>query len=184
MIKKIVIIILLFCPDIAISSATQDRKKSNSIKVSKDGKKLIKWFEQLRLTAYRDINVWSIGYGSRASANYPYSISKLKAEQLFQRDIIHLERWLNMIILRQKPKQNQFDSIASWTYNVGHGAAISSNLIREYNSGGSSLEVASEFMLWVYITDPKTGKKIRSRGLVSRREIERKLFLTGKLEFF
>jgi lysozyme len=155
-----------------------------NMKVSKDGQKLIKWFEKLRLTSYPDFGVWSIGWGSRASANYPYSISSLKAEELFQQDIKRVQKCLNQIIVRQDVKQHEFDAIASWVYNVGEGAAISSTLIRKYNLAEPEREVASEFLRWVHVTDPRTGKKIRKEGLMSRREAERKLFLTGKLEFF
>lgn len=155
-----------------------------NMKVSKDGQKLIKWFEKLRLTAYPDFGVWSIGWGSRASANYPYSISSLKAEELFQKDIKRVEKCLNQIVVRQDVKQQEFDAIASWVYNVGEGAAISSTLIRKYNLGEPDREVAAEFLRWVHVTDPKSGKKLRKPGLMSRREAERKLFLTGKVEFF
>jgi lysozyme len=159
-------------------------KRVLKMKVSQDGQRLIKWFEKLRLTAYPDFGVWSIGWGSRANANYPYTISSLKAEELFRKDIARVERCLNQLIIRADVKQQEFDAIASWTYNVGEGAAISSTLIRKYNLGEPDREVASEFLRWIHVTDPKSGKKIRKQGLLARREAERKLFLTGKVEFF
>jgi len=149
-----------------------------------EGQNLIKWFEKLRLTSYPDVGVWSIGYGSRSPVNYPYTITRAKAEQLFRRDIVRLERWLNTIVLRENPKQYQFDAIASWTYNVGHGAALSSTLIRKYNLGADPHTVADEFMNWVYTTDPRKKTKILSKGLLNRRKMEATLFLDRRLVYF
>lgn len=152
--------------------------------VSSNGKDLIKWFESLSLSSYRDIGVWSIGYGSRSPVNYPYTITRLQAEQLFNRDIVKLEKWLNIIILRRDRAQHQFDAIASWTYNVGHGSAFSSTLIKKYNSGSDLKVVAYEFTKWAYIIDPKKKTKKLSKGLLKRRKMEQSLFLNKKLVYF
>jgi len=159
-------------------------KRAKYLRVSIDGQNLIKWFEKLRLTSYRDIGVWSIGYGSRSPVDYPYTITRVKAEQMFRTDIAQLEKWLNAIILRENTKQHQFDAIASWTYNIGHGAAFSSTLMKKYNMGADENSVAKEFNTWVYVTDPRRKIKIMSRGLAYRRKVESSMFMEGKLVYF
>jgi lysozyme len=103
---------------------------------------------------------------------------------MFRSDIAKLEKWLNTIILRENTKQHQFDAIASWTYNVGHGAAFSSNLMKKYNMGASEYSVAEEFKTWVYVTDPRRKIKIMNRGLANRRKIESSMFMEGRLVYF
>jgi lysozyme len=103
---------------------------------------------------------------------------------MFRRDIAQLEKWLNTIILRENTKQHQFDAIASWTYNVGHGAAFSSTLMKKYNMGADENAVAKEFNTWVYVTDPRRKIKIMSRGLAHRRKVESSMFMEGQLVYF
>lgn len=151
--------------------------KSIYLKVSPRGKNLIKRFESLMLSSYRDIDVWSIGYGSRSPVNYPYTITRAKAEQLFNRDIARLEKWLNIMISRHNPAQHEFDAIASWAYNIGHGAALSSTLIKKYNRGDDPQIVANQFMNWVYTKNGKKKIKTLSKGLLKRRKMEKAIFL-------
>jgi lysozyme len=103
---------------------------------------------------------------------------------MFRSDIAKLEKWLNTIILRENLKQHQFDAIASWTYNVGHGAAFSSTLMKKYNMGADPYAVAEEFKTWVYVTDPRRNIKVMNRGLSNRRKIESTMFIEGRLVYF
>lgn len=154
-----------------------NKHKSIYFKVSPRGKNLIKRFESLMLSSYRDIDVWSIGYGSRSPVNYPYTITRAKAEQLFNRDIARLEKWLNIMISRHNPAQHEFDAIASWAYNIGPGAALSSSLIRKYNRGEDPHIVANQFTNWIYTKNGKKKIKTLNKGLFNRRKMERALFL-------
>lgn len=59
----------------------------------------------------------------------------------------------------------------SWAYNVGDGAYRSSTL-RKKLKVGDWWAACDQMNRWVYITDPKTKRKIVSKGLVNRRTQE------------
>lgn len=65
--------------------------------------------------------------------------------------------------------QGQYDALVSFTFNVGTDAFRRSALRRKLNEGKYD-EAAAEFPKWIY----SQGKKLR--GLVNRRNNERKLF--------
>lgn len=62
-------------------------------------------------------------------------------------------------------------AIISWTYNVGDGAYRSSTLRKKFISG-DLVGACNEMNRWVYITDPKTKLKVKSKGLENRRKQE------------
>ena len=59
----------------------------------------------------------------------------------------------------------------SWAYNVGDGAYRSSTL-RKKLKVGDWWAACDQMNRWVYITDPRTKKKVVSKGLVNRRTVE------------
>lgn len=59
----------------------------------------------------------------------------------------------------------------SWAYNVGDGAYRSSTL-REKLRVGDWWGACDQLNRWVYITDPKTKRKVVAKGLVNRRTQE------------
>jgi lysozyme len=56
----------------------------------------------------------------------------------------------------------------SFTYNEGAGALKESTLLKHINSGKLD-KVRDDLSLWNKVTDPKTGTKVVSQGLVNRR---------------
>lgn len=149
------------------------------MEVSPMGLKLIKMSEGLKLESYQDeAGLWTIGYGTRTTANYPYTITSLQAEQMFKEHVRNVEKALNTMLLKTV-EQWEFDALASWVYNIGASEARHSTLIRKLNLGEPHLEVASEFLRWRFVTLPD-GTKVPKKGLLRRRERERQLFLTGK----
>ena len=70
---------------------------------------------------------------------------------------------------------NEEQALVSFAYNVGVGAFAGSSLLKKLNTG-DKLATAKEFDKWVF----GGGKKLR--GLVRRRESEKRLFL-GREDF-
>lgn len=70
--------------------------------------------------------------------------------------------------------QNQFDALCSFVYNVGEGTFLRSTLLKYLNQGRYDV-VPEQLKRFVNVT--KGGKKVRSEGLVKRREKEAELFL-------
>lgn len=66
--------------------------------------------------------------------------------------------------------QNQFDALASFTYNLGETNLSSSTLLKKLNAKDYT-GASNEFLKW-----NRAGGKVLN-GLVRRREAERNLFL-------
>jgi len=152
------------------------------MKLSQNGFKLIKDFEGLRLTAYRDVAaVWTIGYGStryhdgKAIKPGDHLASVAQADALFENTLGQYEEAVNRLV-KVALTQNQFDALVSFAYNEGTGALQESTLLVKLNEHNYA-EAADHFLAWNKITDPKTGKKVVWDTLVERRREERRLFL-------
>lgn len=94
--------------------------------VSDNGKEFIKNHEDLRLQAYNDPTPEkrSIGWGHQLLLNENYeTISKSKAEQLFESDIKKVESSVNRLLKNTNKKfkytQGFIDGLASMIYNCG-----------------------------------------------------------------
>ena len=70
-----------------------------------------------------------------------------------------------------KITQNMFDALVSLAYNIGTGALADSSIIRKLKAG-DKLGAANAFRLY-----NKSGGQVL-KGLVNRREEERKIFLS------
>jgi lysozyme len=62
-------------------------------------------------------------------------------------------------------------SLYSFTYNVGGGAFRSSTMLKLINKG-QLLKACDQLFVWEKFTDPKTKKKVHSKGLHNRRLVE------------
>jgi len=150
----------------------------DEMSLSVDGVNQICNFEGLKLSAYDDgTGVWTIGYGT---TRYPNGkrvsegdrCSLEQAKTYMQHDLKIFERSVNSSV-KVPLKQNQFDALVSLTYNIGVGAFKHSSLLKKLNSGDYK-EAANQFDVWV-----NAGGK-RLQGLVNRRAMEKKLFLSSK----
>lgn len=151
------------------------------MKISKNGITLIKNFEGLVLHAYKDIaGVWTIGYGSTRYKNGEAIkpgdklSSEVEANLLLQDTLGKYEAAVNSYVLVPLT-QNQYDALVSFTYNLGTNALLHSTLLKKLNEKDYA-EAANWFTRWNKITDPKTGKKITSDTLTTRRAKESALF--------
>ena len=139
--------------------------------ISQKGIDLIKRWEGFRSNAYLcPGNVWTIGYGHTKNVYQGMCISKAQAEQLLKSDLKHFEASVSQLVT-VKLNQAQFDTLVSFTFNVGVYAFKKSTLLRLINQG-DFLGAAQQFGRWVNAN----GKKLP--GLVKRRAEEKKLFLS------
>lgn len=146
------------------------------MKISRAGIELIKRWEGCRLTAYRDsVGVLTIGYGHTSAAGDPVvtaasKITQQEAEDILVRDLVKYEAAVQKALSRS-PTQPQFDAMTSLCFNIGGGAFAKSSIVKKFNAGDVQ-GAADAFLLY-----RKAGGQVL-KGLVNRREDERKLFLT------
>jgi lysozyme len=152
------------------------------MELSENGFKIIKNFEGLRLSAYRDVaGVWTIGYGStryhdgRTVKPGDLLASVAQADALFENTLGQYEEAVTRCV-KVPLTQNQFDALVSFTYNEGTGALEESTLLVKLNEKNYT-EAAAHFLAWDKVTDAKTGEKVVYEPLVQRRREERQLFL-------
>ena len=137
---------------------------------------LIKEFEGCKLTAYQDIvGIWTIGYGTTAAAGLGIvpakgmTITQERAEDLLRQGVEKFAATVDAMITA-KVTANQFGACVSLAYNIGPNAFAKSTVLRELNAGHYD-SAAAAFQMW----DKAGGEVVK--GLVRRREAERKLFL-------
>jgi len=137
------------------------------------GINFIKSFEAFSAIPYKCPGGYdTIGYGHVILRGEYYSrISVDDANELLKRDLAITERAV-MRNIKAPLSQNQFDSLISFTFNVGGAALQRSSLRQKINYGSASDEIAQEFLRWVY----SNGRKLH--GLVNRRTMESRMYTT------
>lgn len=134
--------------------------KASYILISK-----IKEFEGFRSQAYKcPAGVWTIGYGHTADVKPGDKISEAEAERLLRKDLIHYEAFVESLNVSQK--QEKFDALVDFAYNLGCAALEDSTLLKKIRACRPDKEIRAEFMRWVY------SKKKKLPGLVTRRQWE------------
>lgn len=138
---------------------------------SKGGLQIIRTFEGCRLQAYRcPAGVWTIGYGHTAGVCPGDVISKDDAEHLLRSDLEPVEAEIHA--LRLNLRQNQFDALASFIFNIGTTAFRNRSSVRRYIlEGRPDSEIAEKFLLW------NKSNGVALAGLTKRRRMEADLFL-------
>ena len=141
------------------------------------GVELIKKYEGFSAKPYLcPANVPTIGFGStRWFDGYRISmdsrtISRDDATRLLQMELHHIESAVPRLI-KAPLTQNQFDALASFTFNLGSGRLQSSTLRAKINRLDYE-GAADEFPKW-----RKAGGKVLA-GLVKRRAEERMIWMT------
>lgn len=133
------------------------------MKISQDGVDLIKKYEGCKLTAYQDsVNVWTIGWGNTSHAKAGMVITQQMAEQFLKEDLEHVEKQINAMKINFK--QNQFDALCSFVFNLGIGNFNKSTL-KKYILGNLNDElIAEQFTKWFNAGGkPLLGLKYRRR---------------------
>ena len=141
------------------------------MKTSQRGLDLIKKWEGLRLEAYLcPAGVWTIGYGHIKGVKEGDKINQPQANTLLADDVANVAESAVNAYVNVPLNQEQFDALASFTFNLGGGNLKSSTLLKKLNDG-DYLGAANEFKRWV-----KAGGKTLN-GLVDRREAEAQMFV-------
>ena len=147
--------------------------------ISERGLKLIQSFEGLRLKAYRcEAGKLTIGWGHTGPDVKPgMTINQMQADDLFRTDVFQkAELPVNKLPNADLLTQNQFDALCSLAFNRGSAVSPANSIWRRM-SQHDFVGVANEIIRWKYVTDPDTGIKKVSNGLLTRRLREKELYL-------
>ena len=139
------------------------------MQISQEGLSLIKKFEGCELEAYKcAAGVWTIGYGSTKGVNEGDTITQEGADKLLTEEMHEYEGYINDMVTADL-KQNEFDALVSWVFNLGPSNLSSSTLLNRLNNKMWD-DVPNQIKRW-----NKAGGQVL-QGLVRRREAEALLF--------
>ena len=142
------------------------------MEISANGLNLIKSFEGYSPTSYQDsVGVWTIGYGSTMWNDGKrviegQVITKDGAEKVLNWEVTNKTASINSMLAPTVVNQNQFDSLFSFTYNLGVGDLRSSTLLKKVKVNPNDTSIRNEFMRW-----NKAGGQVL-KGLTIRRQKE------------
>ena len=140
-------------------------------------KNFIRIAEGLSLQAYQcSAGRWTIGYGHTGGVKRGDRITEEEADRLLEKDLKECHRALHKWV--RQCTEGQYIAMMSFVFNFGEMRFANSTLLTLHNQEKYK-EAAEQFERWIYSTDPKTGKKIVSNGLVTRRREEKKQYLRG-----
>lgn len=157
-----------------------------------NGETLIKHYEKCRLSAYQDSKgVWTIGWGNtRYIDDSPVLkgdvLTQDGADELFLVIVKGFVNDVNKLTKGVVLKQNQFDALVSFAYNVGsdmnnNGIAEGlgdSTLLKLVKANPKDPKIAAEFLKW-----NTSGGKVLD-GLTRRRKSEANLYTNNTLEYY
>ncbi|NEQ24850.1 MAG: DUF4231 domain-containing protein [Microcoleus sp. SIO2G3] len=147
---------------------TQTGRKTNTA-----GLKILKECEGLKLDAYKcPAGVWTIGYGCTHGVRPGMSITEAQAEDFLRKELAKFEETVERMLGHIPLNDNQFSALVSLTYNCGPATIEQGSTIRRKLEARDYQGAADGFLLW-----NKGGGRVLP-GLVKRREMERKLFLS------
>ena len=141
--------------------------------INQAGLEIIKEFEGLFLTAYKDpIGIPTVGWGHTATVLKEdvgkKIITEHDAEDLLKLDLLEAEKAVTRLC-KVPITDNQYSALVSWTFNLGQGNLASSTMLKRINQ--NMLEtVPFEMQRW----NRAGGQKLP--GLVRRRKAEADLF--------
>lgn len=140
------------------------------MKIGERGLALIKRWEGLRLTPYRDsAGHLTIGFGHMILPGETFvRLEDGEAEALLGRDLAKTERVVTKLV--PACRQSEFDAFVSFAFNLGAYALQQSTLMKLHKAG-DRLNAAIQFTAWHH-----AGVK-PLRGLLRRRLEEASLYL-------
>jgi len=137
--------------------------------ISQEGISLIKKFEGCKLEAYKcAAGVWTIGYGSTKGVEKGDICTQEEADNLLLHEMQEYEGYIKELV-KVPLKQNQFDALVSWVFNLGPANLKASTMLKFLNAGDYHL-IPSQIKRW-----NKAGGKVLE-GLIRRREAEALMF--------
>ena len=143
--------------------------KGSNMKISEEGKALIKKFEGCKLEAYLcPAEKWTIAYGRIKNVKEGDTCTQEQAEKWLNEELVEYEEYVENLV--EVPlSQCQFDALVAWTYNLGPSNLSSSTMLKCLNKTEFE-KVPSEIKRW-----NKAGGEVLD-GLIRRREAEAMLF--------
>ena len=141
------------------------------MKISDKGLALIKRFEGFEERAYLcPAGVWTIGYGHTSGVHEGQTCTREQAERWLQEDLKSAEAAVSVLNTVRPLRQNEFDALVSFVYNLGAGNFIKSTLRMKVCANPDNPTIRDEFRKWIYAD----GRILP--GLVTRREAEADLY--------
>jgi len=139
------------------------------MKISEEGKSLIKKFEGCKLEAYLcSAGVPTIAFGRTKNVKIGDTCTQEQADAWLEEELEEYTGYVNDAV-KQTLQQNQIDAMVAWTYNLGPTNLRSSTMLKVLNEGKLQ-EVPQEMRKWV----KANGKTLP--GLERRRLAESMLF--------
>lgn len=139
------------------------------MRISEEGKQLIRDFEGLRLGLPRRRRRADHRLRPHGGVRLGQVITRAEAEKLLSADLEPIERQLTADLGEDGVLQCQFDALCSFCFNLGIGAYMKSTL-RKYVKAGRDADADREFGKWVH-----AGGRVLP-GLVRRRRAEAELY--------
>jgi lysozyme len=147
------------------------------MQLSYAGGKFLEEREGFKSYAYRDTNgTWTIGFGTTYIDGKPVepgmTCTREQASLWMEKDTAIIQTAINKVV-RVPLKQNQFDALVSFIYNIGIAAFLGSTMLKMINAA-AFIDAANQFPRW----DKETigGKLVANKGLHARRLLEQSLF--------
>lgn len=139
------------------------------MKISEEGISLIKKFEGCKLRTYLDaVDVPTIAYGRTKDVKIGDICTQQQAEDWLEEELVEYEGYVEKAVTVPL-EQHHFDSLVSWTYNLGPSNLTRSSMLRVLNASDYD-NVPEQIMRW-----NKAGGRVLA-GLVRRREAEAEMF--------
>ena len=155
---------------------------ASGMRTSEKGKRFIQKHEGFRKAPYKDTaGVPTIGYGN---TYYPSGkrvtmqdspLTDASANALFDLVVQTYENSVRKLGVQLK--QQQFDALVSFNYNIGTGAFWKSTLCKKVLKNPDDPTIKQEFLKWV-----RAGGVV-SKGLQNRRNYEIELYFNGKYQW-
>jgi lysozyme len=142
------------------------------MKVDQSGLDFIARWEGTVLHVYKDIvGIPTIGVGHvlLPGESFPNGITREQALEILAKDVRKCEVAIAKYV-EVEINQNQYNALASFTFNCGVGA-LQKSTVRQRLNRGDYQGAADALLMWC-----KAGGKVNT-GLVNRRKDERRLFL-------
>ena len=153
-----------------VTSASADAKQT----VSENLINVLKQLEGFRASAYVSGGQWSIGYGTAGSPGQ--TITEAEADKALRAHLETVETKINTFAAKWNLNfsQQQFDALASFSYNVGTGWMNSSGRLRDaITSGATEEKFLFGMSLWA------NNGASPDPGLLQRRMAEADIYWNG-----
>ena len=171
MISGLLAIVMLFSflPGMAVKASADSVMTTSESAVN-----LIKEYEGFSATAYWDNTQWSIGYGTKSTQGA--TITMEEAHTAMMAELQEVEKALNEFTAKYGLylSQNQFDALASLSYNCGTKWMTTSGRLRQaVTDGKTGNDFLFAISLWANISS------VPNAGLLKRRMSEANLYLSA-----